>query len=123
MSLFRFGVIGGSQVRAAARFLSVVPRMPVPTGALVASLRGEMRKRSLQAYIVPSEDAHFSEYLAPCDKRRAFISGFSGSAGFAIVTAGEAAGEREHATVWTDGRYWLQAASTPFHVNLPARNL
>jgi Xaa-Pro aminopeptidase len=45
-----------------------------------------------------------SEYLAECDKRRAFISGFNGSAGTAIVTD-------EHACMWTDGRYFLQAAN------------
>uniref|UniRef100_A0A8C8RK10 Xaa-Pro aminopeptidase 1 n=1 Tax=Pelusios castaneus TaxID=367368 RepID=A0A8C8RK10_9SAUR len=57
----------------------------------------------LQAYIVPSGDAHQSEYIAPCDCRRAFISGFDGSAGTAIVT-------EQKAALWTDGRYFLQAA-------------
>lgn len=57
----------------------------------------------ISAYIVPSNDAHNSEYLADCDKRRAFISGFTGSAGTAIVT-------QEHACLWTDGRYYLQAS-------------
>ena len=56
---------------------------------------------SLSAYIIPSCDAHNSEYLASCDERRAFISGFDGSAGTAIVTAKEA-------LMWTDGRYFLQ---------------
>lgn len=58
----------------------------------------------LSAYIIPSCDAHNSEYLAACDERRAFISGFDGSAGTAIVTAKEA-------LMWTDGRYFLQASS------------
>ncbi|KAK2098972.1 Xaa-Pro aminopeptidase 1 [Saguinus oedipus] len=44
-----------------------------------------------------------SEYIAPCDCRRAFVSGFDGSAGTAIIT-------EEHAAMWTDGRYFLQAA-------------
>lgn len=57
----------------------------------------------LQAYIIPSDDAHQSEYLASCDRRRAYISGFTGSAGTAIVTENEAC-------VWTDGRYFLQAS-------------
>ncbi|XP_078711726.1 xaa-Pro aminopeptidase 1 isoform X2 [Lampetra fluviatilis] len=57
----------------------------------------------LQALIVPSGDAHQSEYVADCDCRRAFISGFDGSAGMAVVTEAQAA-------MWTDGRYFLQAA-------------
>ncbi|PSN40454.1 Xaa-Pro aminopeptidase 1 [Blattella germanica] len=70
-------------------------------------LRGLMKNvkyvsEPLQAYIIPSEDAHQSEYLAECDRRRAFISGFTGSAGTAIVTENEAC-------LWTDGRYFLQA--------------
>ncbi|CAB3364597.1 Hypothetical predicted protein [Cloeon dipterum] len=56
----------------------------------------------IHAYIISSGDAHQSEYLADCDKRRAFISGFTGSAGTAIVTD-------DHACMWTDGRYFLQA--------------
>nr|CAD7463511.1 unnamed protein product [Timema tahoe] len=59
-------------------------------------------KESIQAYIIPSGDAHHSEYLAECDMRRAFISGFTGSAGTAIVT-------ESAALMWTDGRYYLQA--------------
>ncbi|XP_053165918.1 xaa-Pro aminopeptidase 1 [Hemicordylus capensis] len=57
----------------------------------------------IQAYIVPSGDAHQSEYIAPCDCRREFICGFDGSAGTAIVT-------EQYAAMWTDGRYFLQAA-------------
>uniref|UniRef100_A0A0B7ATL7 Aminopeptidase P N-terminal domain-containing protein n=1 Tax=Arion vulgaris TaxID=1028688 RepID=A0A0B7ATL7_9EUPU len=56
----------------------------------------------LHAYIVPTGDAHQSEYVAECDNRRAFISGFTGSSGTAIVTT-------DHAALWTDGRYYLQA--------------
>lgn len=51
---------------------------------------------------MPSEDAHSSEYIAPTDARRAFISGFSGSAGTAIIAA-------EKAALATDGRYFNQA--------------
>lgn len=57
----------------------------------------------LSAYLIPSFDAHSSEYIAPCDMRRAFISGFTGSAGLAAVTLKEAC-------LWTDGRYYLQAS-------------
>ncbi|XP_076035490.1 aminopeptidase P isoform X2 [Oratosquilla oratoria] len=58
--------------------------------------------QTIHAYVVPSGDAHQSEYIAPCDERRAFICGFTGSAGTAIVTT-------EKAAMWTDGRYFLQA--------------
>ncbi|XP_062182262.1 aminopeptidase P1-like [Phragmites australis] len=56
----------------------------------------------LHALLVPSEDAHQSEYVSERDKRREFISGFSGSAGLALITMKEA-------LLWTDGRYFLQA--------------
>ncbi|CAI7793399.1 unnamed protein product [Closterium sp. NIES-54] len=58
--------------------------------------------KGVDAFIIPSEDPHQSEYMAPCFERRAFISGFTGSAGTAVVT-------RERALLWTDGRYFLQA--------------
>ncbi|MCL7034223.1 hypothetical protein MKW94_002893 [Papaver nudicaule] len=56
----------------------------------------------LHALIVPSEDYHQSEYVSARDKRREFVSGFSGSAGLALVT-------KDDARLWTDGRYFLQA--------------
>ncbi len=68
----------------------------------LAALRALLVEHSLDALIVPTEDAHQSEYVAPRDKRRQFISNFSGSAGTVVVTATEAC-------LWTDGRYWLQA--------------
>ncbi|EPQ56893.1 Creatinase/aminopeptidase, partial [Gloeophyllum trabeum ATCC 11539] len=52
--------------------------------------------------VIPSEDAHGSEYVAPSDKRREWISGFTGSAGQAIVS-------KTQAYLITDSRYWLQA--------------
>ena len=55
-----------------------------------------------ESVVVPSEDAHSSEYIAPCDARREFISGFSGSAGCAVITL-------DKATLSTDGRYFNQA--------------
>jgi Xaa-Pro aminopeptidase len=58
----------------------------------------------LDAYIVPYNDEHQSEYLADCDQRIKFISGFSGSNATVIVTA-------DAAFLWTDGRYFLQAES------------
>lgn len=53
--------------------------------------------------VVPSEDSHSSEYIAPCDARREFISGFSGSAGCAVISQTEA-------VLATDGRYFNQAS-------------
>eukprot|EP00127_Corallochytrium_limacisporum_P007120 Clim_evm39s242 gene=Clim_evmTU39s242 len=77
--------------------------MVVDTSARLTQLRAEMKKHGLDAYYIPSEDAHMSEYLAPCDQLRAYISGFDGSAGLAVVTQTQAA-------LWTDGRYFLQAS-------------
>ncbi|KZT10210.1 Creatinase/aminopeptidase [Laetiporus sulphureus 93-53] len=57
---------------------------------------------NVDAVVIPSEDQHYSEYSAKCDERRAFISGFDGSAGCAVVT-------KEGAFLFTDGRYFLQA--------------
>ncbi|KAL2942087.1 Aminopeptidase P2 [Bienertia sinuspersici] len=56
----------------------------------------------IDAYIIPSQDAHQSEFIAECYMRRAYISGFTGSAGTAVVT-------KDKAALWTDGRYYLQA--------------
>ena len=77
------------------------------TTAIIKRLRDLMKNTSyvteqIHAYIVPSGDAHQSEYIATCDCRRAFISGFTGSAGTAVIT-------RDKAALWTDGRYYLQA--------------
>lgn len=54
--------------------------------------------------VIPSEDSHSSEYIAACDARREFISGFTGSAGCAVVTL-------QAAALATDGRYFNQAES------------
>ncbi|XP_052194614.1 aminopeptidase P2 isoform X4 [Diospyros lotus] len=56
----------------------------------------------IDAYIIPSQDAHQSEFIAENYMRRAYISGFTGSAGTAVVT-------KDKAALWTDGRYFLQA--------------
>uniref|UniRef100_A0A1I8HGG2 AMP_N domain-containing protein n=1 Tax=Macrostomum lignano TaxID=282301 RepID=A0A1I8HGG2_9PLAT len=72
------------------------------TADILKALRQLMSRHQLNAYLVPSEDAHMSEYVADCDKRRAQLTGFTGSAGTALVTESEA-------LMWTDGRYFLQA--------------
>jgi Xaa-Pro aminopeptidase len=71
----------------------------------IRGLRVLMASHGLDAYIVPSGDAHSSEYVAPCDERRAWLTGFTGSAGTAIVT------KEGKAALWTDGRYFNQAAT------------
>ncbi|AGT44133.1 peptidase, M24 [Treponema pedis str. T A4] len=68
----------------------------------IAALRQKMEALSLSAYLVPSSDPHQSEYLPENYKTRAFISGFTGSAGTVVVT-------KDKAILWTDGRYFLQA--------------
>lgn len=57
---------------------------------------------SLAAYIITSDDAHQSEYICEHDDRRAYVSGFDGSAGTAVITV-------DKALLWTDGRYYQQA--------------
>lgn len=75
----------------------------VNTTERLAALRRLMEEHKVDIYIVPSEDSHSSEYIADCDARRAFISGFDGSAGTAVVTL-------ERAALATDGRYFNQAS-------------
>ncbi|MBT9382572.1 aminopeptidase P family protein [Pseudooceanicola sp. CBS1P-1] len=67
----------------------------------LAALRAELKKRGLDAFLVPRADAHQGEYVAPCDERLAWLTGFTGSAGFCLVTA-------ERAAVFADGRYTVQ---------------
>lgn len=68
----------------------------------VENLRKLMKENKMDAYIIPSFDDHMSEYVADYWKGREFISGFTGSAGTAIITL-------EDAGLWTDGRYYIQA--------------
>jgi len=69
----------------------------------LAAMRQFMEEKKLDAFIIPSTDAHLSEYPPRYWESRKWISGFSGSAGTAVVT-------KEKAGVWTDSRYFLQAA-------------
>lgn len=66
-------------------------------------LRKFMEEKGLHAFVIPTTDAHLSEYPAPHWASREWISGFTGSAGSVVVT-------REKAALWTDSRYFLQAA-------------
>lgn len=69
----------------------------------IATLREAMKQHKMDAYIIPSSDPHLSEYPADRWKSREWISGFTGSAGTVVVTASKAG-------LWTDSRYFLQAA-------------
>ena len=66
------------------------------------ALRAEMAKRGIDIYVVPTADFHESEYVGEYFKARAFMTGFTGSAGTAVITQTEAG-------LWTDGRYFVQA--------------
>ena len=69
----------------------------------VQRLHGIMRQNRADIYIVPTADFHQSEYVGEHFKMREFLTGFTGSAGTAVFTADEA-------YLWTDGRYFIQAA-------------
>lgn len=69
----------------------------------IAALRAHIAQEQIQAFIIPSTAPHLSEYVAPHWQSREWISGFTGSAGTVVVTAKDAG-------LWTDSRYFLQAA-------------
>ena len=68
----------------------------------LAALRAEMEARQLSAFIVPSTDPHSGEYVPEHWESRKWISGFTGSAGTAVITLSDAG-------LWTDSRYFIQA--------------
>lgn len=70
----------------------------------LTALRSSMKSHHIHAYIIPSSDPHQSEYVPDHFKSRAWISGFTGSAGTVVVTLNEAG-------LWTDSRYFIQAES------------
>jgi len=69
----------------------------------LTALRSEMRKHNVQTTIIPQTDPHLGEYLSAHWQVRRFLSGFTGSAGTLVVTMSEA-------LLWTDSRYFIQAA-------------
>lgn len=69
----------------------------------LSALRKCMQDKHIDIYIVPTADFHQSEYVGEHFKARAYITGFTGSAGTAVITLHDA-------KLWTDGRYFLQAA-------------
>ena len=92
--------------------MSTVKKPPSAVSRLLPLLSAH----SLTGLLVPSADAHQSEYVAACDLRRAFISGFTGSAGTALVLNPAAVSSSPTPPslsthkLWTDGRYFLQAS-------------
>ncbi len=75
----------------------------VPISERLKAMRQFMEEKNIDAFIVPSTDAHLSEYPPKYWESRKWISGFTGSAGTAVIT-------KNKAGVWTDSRYFLQAA-------------
>ena len=69
---------------------------------LLNKIRALMKERQWDLYLLPRTDEHQSEYIAPCDQRVHFLSGFSGSNAICLISQTEA-------LLWTDGRYFLQA--------------
>ena len=87
-----------------ARFQSFdEPTDPSQVAPRVAALRAEMKRRGYDGFVVPRADEHQSEYVPPHAERLAWLTGFTGSAGTAVVLADKAA-------LVVDGRYTLQAA-------------
>lgn len=78
---------------------------------IVDNLRSRMKEKGIDVYIIPSDDFHKSEYVGDYFKTREYVTGFTGSAGTAVIS-------EDKAYLWTDGRYFIQAAKelsdTPF---------
>jgi Xaa-Pro aminopeptidase len=70
----------------------------------LAAVRTEIARQGLAGFLVPRSDEHLGEYVPPDAERLAWLTGFTGSAGLAVVLA-------DHAAVWSDGRYALQIIS------------
>ncbi|XP_063791830.1 xaa-Pro aminopeptidase 2 [Pseudophryne corroboree] len=88
------------------RNCSISPPYIPPTAKIstedLNKLRQEMRNSNISAYIIPPTDPHLGEYIADPEKRRQWLTGFTGSSGSALVTL-------DRAAVFTDSRYWTQA--------------
>ena len=68
----------------------------------IAALRARMKETGIDAYLIPTDDFHGSEYVGEYFKCRKYITGFTGSAGTAVIM-------QDMAGLWTDGRYFIQA--------------
>lgn len=76
---------------------------PSQGAARIASLRRRLAAMELDGFLVPRADEHQGEYVAPCSERLSWLTGFTGSAGIALILA-------RRAVLFVDGRYTLQAA-------------
>src|SRR3954463_11844924 len=86
-----------------ARFQSFEDRTErAASAARVAALRTELARRGLTGFVVPRSDRHQNEYVPACEQRLSWLTGFTGSAGVAIILM-------ERAVLFVDGRYTLQA--------------
>ncbi|KAM6151591.1 xaa-Pro aminopeptidase 2 [Rhynchocyon petersi] len=94
--------LGRQDVRNCSTIPPYLPATAVNTTTRLAALRQQMKVLNISAYIIPDTDAHMSEYIGKHDERRAWMTGFTGSAGIAVVTMLKAA-------LFTDSRYWTQA--------------
>lgn len=72
-------------------------------GEKLEALRSKMKELNIDAYIIPSDDPHLSEYVPEAYMRRKFLTGFGGSAGTAVVF-------QKEACLWTDSRYHNEAS-------------
>ena len=70
----------------------------------ITALRARMKETGIDAYLIPTDDFHGSEYVGEYFKCRKYITGFTGSAGTAVIM-------QDMAGLWTDGRYFIQAAN------------
>ena len=70
----------------------------------ITALREVMAEKKIDAYLVPTDDFHASEYVGEYFKCRKYITGFTGSAGRAVIM-------QDMAGLWTDGRYFIQATA------------
>lgn len=78
-------------------------------GERLTKLRQVLKRQGLDGFVVPHADEHLGEYVPASAERLAWLTGFSGSAGLAVVLA-------EKAAVFTDGRYLLQLAVQPTEI-------
>lgn len=90
-------------------FSDIKVKSTLSTEDKLRKIRELMKAHEVAVYIVPSEDEHQSEETALADKRREFLSGFTGSAGLCVITLDDAEELSGEAALSTDGRYFLQA--------------
>ncbi|MGB0920973.1 MAG: aminopeptidase P family protein [Alphaproteobacteria bacterium] len=84
--------------------LDIAPANKAQADERLAALRAEMKAQRLDGFLVPRSDEYQNEYAPPASMRLAWITGFTGSAGFAVV-------QQDNAAFFTDSRYTVQAAA------------